>query len=296
MSVNADTAIFRRPPGERHGSRTRIGRMLTKFVLGATTTFAYVFLYIPIVALIVFSFDKSQLASSWTGFTWHWYSVLVHDSILIDALKVSAIVAVSSAFIGTAVGLLTANALVMRGFRGRTYFVGLILLPLLLPEIVLAVAFLTLLSDLHIRLGYGSLIAAHVVLTLPYATLLLFGAVSQLDPSLREAATDLGCTPFGAFIRVVLPLLMPAVLGAFLLSFSVSFGDIVMSNFLSGVGTTTLPVQVYGMLKTGVTPEINALGSVLVLATLFVVGAAGMRMIATGTRNPIVQPIGGGEA
>lgn len=270
---------------ETTGTREAIGRAGDRAIdmtIGGMSVLAYIFLYLPIVTLIVYSFDKSDFTANWKGFTWHWYSVLFHDPVILGALKVSLIVAGSTAFISTAVGTLTAVAIGKRAFRGRVAFMGLLFLPLLLPEIVLAIAFLTLLSHTHVGLGYGSLIAGHVVLTLPYSTLLLLGATTRIDPNLEEAARDLGTNAVTGFFRVTFPLLLPAIFGALLLSFTVSFGDVVMSNFASGVGTTTLPVEIYGLLKTGVTPEINALGALLVAVTLISVVAIGVRQLAGG--------------
>ena len=164
----------------------------------------------------------------------------------------------------------------------------LMLMPLILPEIVVAVAVLSLLVAMKVHLGYLTLIAGHSVLALPYATLILLGAATGLDVSLEEAASDLGCRAWQTFRRVTLPLLLPGILASILLTFTMSFDNIVMSTFVNGVGTTTLPLRIYSMLKTGITPEINALGCVLVamnLVLLTVVGATQLRrIIGTGGR------------
>lgn len=283
MSVIREMSLrAMRPTTTGRETFSRAGGRAVDISMSGVGVLAYVFLYLPIVTLIVYSFDRSDFTANWKGFTWHWYSVLFHDSVILHALKVSLIIAASSAIVSTVVGTLTAVAVGKRAFRGRAAFMGLLFLPLLLPEIVLSIAFLTLLSHAHVALGYGSLIAGHIVLTLPYSTLLLLGATTRIDPYLEEAARDLGSTAITAFMRVTLPLLLPAIFGALLLSFTVSFGDVVMSNFVSGVGTTTLPVQVYGLLKTGVTPEINALGALLVAVTLITVVVIGVRQLAGG--------------
>lgn len=261
---------------------SRAGSVVADRALGGVSVLAFIFLYVPIVALVVYSFDRSLFSSSWTGFTWGWYGTLFRDAPLQAALRISAIVGVCSAVLSTFLALLASLALTRGTFRGRAAFLALLFLPLLLPEIVLAVAFLTLTSKAGVAPGYGSLIAGHLVLTLPYATLLLLGATTRLDSSLGEAAADLGCTALGAFWRVTLRALMPAIFGALLLSFTVSFEDVIMSNFVSGPGTTPLPVYVYGLLKTGVSPEINALGTLLVLGTLLIVGVIGVRQVAGG--------------
>jgi len=270
--------------GLGQGKRAVLRRIESRIVdgaIGGVSVVAFLFLYVPIVALIIFSFDRSPLSSSWTGFTWGWYTTLFHDTFLIGALKVSLIVAVSSAVVSTVMALMSAVVLSRLAFKGKRAFMAMLFLPLLVPEIVLSVAIITMMSRLGLSLGYGSLIAGHIVLTLPYGTLLLFGAATRLDPSLEEAATDLGCNAFSAFMRVIFPLLLPAVFASLLLSFTISFTDVVMSNFASGVGTTTLPVYVYGLLKTGISPEINALGTLLVVGTLVIVGIIGMRQLVS---------------
>lgn len=262
-------------------TRKRLENRVVDSGIAGLSVLAYLFLYVPIVALVVFSFDKSSFSSSWTGFTFSWYTTLFHDSSIHHALTVSLIVAVSSALLGTLVSLLSAVVLSRLVFRGKRVFMAMLFLPLLVPEIVLAIALLTLVAKLNLPFGYATLIVGHLVLILPYGTLLLLGAVARLDPSLEEAATDLGCGSFKAFTRVTLPLLRPALFASFLLSFTISFTDVVMSNFVGGPGTTTLPVYVYGLLKTGISPEINALGTLLVAGTLLVVVAIGMRQLGS---------------
>jgi ABC-type spermidine/putrescine transport system permease subunit II len=279
------------PPHESVRERLRhAGPAIADRIMTGVSVLAYLFLYVPIVALVVFSFDRSLFSASWTGFTWGWYITLFHDAPLLAALRVSLIVGICSAALSTVIALLASLALASGSFRGRTAFMALLFLPLLLPEIVLAVAFLTLVSHAGITPGYGSLIAGHLVLTLPFATLLLLGATIRIDKSLEEAATDLGCTPVGAFWRVTLRSLLPAIFGALLLSFTVSFEDVIMSNFVSGPGTTPLPVYVYGLLKTGVSPEINALGTLLVIGTLLIVAAIGVRQVASGITSQAARP------
>ena len=270
--------------GFSRGPRAVVRRLETRVVdsgIAALSIFAYLFLYVPIIALIVFSFDRSPLSSSWTGFTWKWYTTLFHDSYVHHALTVSLIVAITAAICSTLISLLSAVVLSRLAFRGKRAFMAGLFLPLLVPEIVLAIALLTVVAKMNFPFGYATLISGHIVLTLPYGTLLLLGAASRLDPSLEEAASDLGCSGFTAFMRVTLPLLRPAVFASLLLSFTISFTDVVMSNFVGGPGTTTLPVYVYGLLKTGISPEINALGTLLVAGTLVVVAAIGMRQLTS---------------
>ena len=247
----------------------------------------FVFLYLPIAALVVYSFNSSEVSYRFDGFTFRWYLELFQDQMLGDALRTSAIVGIIAALLSTAIGFLTAFALVRFRVKGRAFFLGAILVPLIVPEIVLGVSLLTIFSTAGIPTGFVTLILGHVVITLPLATLVLMGAMSALDPSLSEAATDLGASPWVTFRRVLFPLLRPSILAAFLLSFTTSFSNIVISTFTAGVGTTTLPLRIYSTLRTGLTPELNALGTILVVATLgiiLVVGVAQMRRILAGPR------------
>ncbi|MCU1403924.1 MAG: transporter permease [Glaciihabitans sp.] len=249
----------------------------------------FVFLYVPIVGLIVYSFNSADVSYRFDGFSFRWYADLFADTLLLDTLRTSAIVGLAAALLSTAIGFLSALALVRFRVKGRAFFLGAILIPLIVPEIVLGVSLLTVFSTANVPTGLVTLILGHVVITLPLATLVQMGAMSALDPSLSEAATDLGATPWGTFTRVLFPLLRPAILAAFLLSFTTSFSNIVISTFTAGVGTTTLPLRIYSTLRTGLTPELNALGTLLVLFTLaiiLVVGVGQMRRILAGGASP----------
>nr|WP_279550086.1 ABC transporter permease [Leucobacter weissii] len=205
-----------------------------------------------------------------------------------QTLRVSALVAVITATVATVIGVMFALGLSRYRGRGRGSLLAMIALPLIVPEIVLGVALLSVFSSTGIPLGVVTLVLGHLIVSLPLATLVLMASAAMLDPSLPEAATDLGCTPWQTFTRVYLPLLRPAVVAAWLLSFTTSFSNIVMSTFLSGVGSTTLPLRIYSSLKTGLTPSINALGALLILLTLVIVLAVGitqMRRILVESRS-----------
>lgn len=245
----------------------------------------FVFLYLPIVALVVYSLNASEVSYRWEGVSLRWYVELFADRLLLETLRTSLIVGLVSALLATALGFLSSTALVRFRVKGRGVFLGAILIPLIVPEIVLGVSLLTVFSTAGIPTGFLTLILGHTVITLPLATLVQMGAMSSLDPSLPEAAADLGAGAWTTFRRVTFPLLRPAVLAAFLLSFATSFGNIVISTFTSGVGTTTLPLRIYSQLKSGLTPELNALGTLLVLLTLaiiLVVGVGQLRRILAG--------------
>jgi ABC-type spermidine/putrescine transport system permease subunit II len=239
----------------------------------------FVFLYVPIVAVIVYSFNASRSTSSWGGVSLQWYGELFQDGALLQTLRTSLIVGISAAFLATLIGFLAALGLSRYRLRGHRFVLGAVLLPLIVPEIVLGAALLSVFSFADIRLSIFTMVLGHLVITLPLATLILMGALSSLDPTLPEAAADLGASPWQTFTRVLFPLTRSALLAAFLLSFTTSFSNIVISTFTGGVGSTTLPLRVYSLLKTGVTPEINALGALLILLTIGIVSAVGLRQM-----------------
>ncbi|WP_111720897.1 ABC transporter permease [Homoserinimonas sp. OAct 916] len=261
--------------------------------LGWVTKLVLVFLYVPIVAVVVYSFNASPRTSSWEGLSLRWYVELFGDGPLLKTLQTSLIVGIFAAGLATAIGFLSALALTRYRFKGRAFFLGAIVLPLIIPEIVLGVALLTVFGSSGIKLGVVTLVLGHLIVALPLTTLIMMGSLSSLDPSLPEAATDLGCTPWQTFTRVLFPLTRSAMLASFLLSFTTSFSNIVISTFTSGVGTTTMPLRIYSMLKTGITPEINALGALLILLTLVIIFAVGlqqMRRILVGAEEKDQAP------
>lgn len=246
-----------------------------------------IFLYIPIAAVIIYSFNAAGTSTRFTGLTLEWYGAIGRDSQLLQSLRISAIVGVLTATIATLIGTLFAIGFSRYRGRGRGVVMGMIALPLIVPEIVLGVALLSVFSSVDIPLGIATLVLGHLIVGLPLASLVLMSAAAMLDPSLPEAATDLGCSPLQTFSRIYFPLLRPAVAAAWLLSFTTSFSNIVMSTFLSGVGSTTMPLKIYSSLKTGLTPTINALGALLIIFTLaivLIVGVAQMRRILVDSR------------
>ncbi len=237
----------------------------------AVTLLAYLFLFVPIVILIAYSFNASRSTVVWSGFTFDWYGEVFKDRGLRQALQVSAIIAFVSALVSTAIGALTALAIVRRRFPGRDALATLLLAPMVLPEIVMAVALLVFMVALNVTLGYFTMIVSHVLISVPFATLIVRAAAASLDKRLEEAAADLGANEWQIFWPVTFPLLLPPFVTAFLLAATLSFDNFVMSTFTSGVGTTPLPLRIYSMLKLGITPKINALGALMVLLNVLVV-------------------------
>lgn len=248
----------------------------------------FIFLYIPIAAVIIYSFNASGTNKDFSGFTLQWYIELFQDEQLMETLRTSAIVAVITATVATIIGVLFAIGLTRLRGKGTVAMLGMIALPLIVPEIVLGVALLSVFSTMNVPFGILTLVLGHLIVALPLSTLVLMASASMLDRSLPEAATDLGCNPWQTFVRVYFPLLRPAVIAAWLLSFTTSFSNIVMSTFLNGVGSTTLPLKIYSSLKMGLTPSINALGALLIMLTLAIVLAVGvtqMRRILVDSRS-----------
>jgi len=255
----------------RQKTRIWIEHHLLGRIAPAVTLLAYLFLFVPIVVLVAYSFNASRSTVVWSGFTLDWYGEVFQDRGLRQALQVSAIIAFASALISTAIGALTALAIVRRKFIGRDALATLLLAPMVLPEIVMAVALLVFMVALNLTLGYFSMIVSHVLITVPFATLIVRAAAASLDKRLEEAAADLGANEWQIFWRVTFPLLLPPIVTAFLLAATLSFDNFVMSTFTSGVGTTPLPLRIYSMLKLGITPKINALGALMVLLNVLVV-------------------------
>lgn len=237
---------------------------------------AYVFLYVPILAVVVYSFNASPTRTAWTGLSLVWYQKLLTDGPMLRTLQTSLTVGLITAVIATTIGFLSALALSRLAGRIRVSLLALLLLPLILPEIVLGAALLTTFKTIELPLGIPTLVAGHVIVCLPLATLLLMAGLTALDGSLVESAADLGCTPWQTFLRVLLPLMRPALLAALLLSFTTSFTNLTMSIFTAGVGNTTMPLRIYSMLKTGLSPEVNALGVLIIVATVIVIFAVGL--------------------
>lgn len=251
--------------------RARPGWLTRTFVHGISgwvTLLTYLFMLVPIAVLIVFAFNAGKSTVVWTGFSLEWFGKVWHNRNIARALNVSLVVALGSAALSTAIGALAAVAITRREFPGRDLLGAALAAPLVLPEIVLSVGLLVFMSFIGLSLGYGSMIVGHVLVSIPFATLIVRAAASSLDARLEDAAADLGANEWQTFRLVTLPQLMPAVATAFILSATLSFDNLVMSTFTSGVGTTTLPLRIYSMLKLGITPEINALGALMVVANV----------------------------
>jgi spermidine/putrescine transport system permease protein len=225
-------------------------------------------LYAPIAMLTAFSFNEARYAGPWTGFTLEWYRRLSVDGALHDALINSLLVAGVSTGLATLLGLGAAVGLERSRMRGRSAIETTLTLLLVVPEVMLGVGLLLWFVLLKIPLGLTTVILAHTAFNLPLVTIMIRARLRRLDAGLEDAARDLGASPWAAFCRVTLPLLAPAVAGAALMAFTVSLDDFIVTFFTAGPGATTLPLKVYSMIKAGVSPEINALSTLLVLVSM----------------------------
>jgi putrescine transport system permease protein len=231
----------------------------------------YIFLFAPIVSVIVYSFNESRLVTVWSGFSTKWYAALVQDGRILDAVRLSLTIAAFAATGAVVLGTLAAYALTRFGrFRSRSLLSGLVAAPLVLPEVTTGLSMLLLFVLLERFTGWPqgrgaiTIAVAHVTFALAYATVVIQSRLANLDPSLEEAAADLGAHPFRTFTSVVLPLIAPAIAAAWLLSFSLSLDDFVITAFVTGPGATTLPLLIFSSVKLGVSPEINALGTIII--------------------------------
>ncbi|HXP96557.1 MAG TPA: ABC transporter permease subunit [Telmatospirillum sp.] len=241
------------------------------FALYMALGLGYAFLYLPIVLLVVYSFNASRLVTVWGGFSTKWYAELLTDQKILDAAWLSLKVAVLNATISTVLGTLAAVVLVrFRRFTGRTLFTGMITAPLVMPEIITGLAMLLLFVSMEQAIGWPdgrsmtTIVIAHVTFSLSFVTVVVQSRLAQMDISLEEAAMDLGARPAKVFLVITLPIIAPALLAGWLLSFTLSIDDVVISSFVTGPGSTTLPIVIFSKVRLGVSPEINALASIVV--------------------------------
>ena len=223
------------------------------------------FLYLPIMILVIYSFNASRLVTIWGGWSTLWYVALWHDAAMLDAAWTSLRIAAISATAASVLGTLAAVVLVRAGrFCGRTMFSGLVYAPLVMPEVIIGLSLLLLFVALDLDRGFWTVAIAHTTLTLSFVTVVVQSRLLTFDRSLEEAAMDLGCPPLKTFLTVTLPLIFPAIAAGWMLAFVLSFDDLVIASFSTGPGATTLPMRIYSELRLGVKPEINAICTIMV--------------------------------
>lgn len=239
-------------------------------------TMGFVFLYVPMLILVIYSFNESKLVTVWAGFSTKWYGELLSNDAFLDAAWVTLRVAVISSTIATVLGTMAAYVLVRGGrFFGRTLFSGMIYAPLVMPEVITGLSLLLLFIGLGMDRGVLTIVLAHTTFSMCFVSVVVSSRLMTFDQSLEEAALDLGASPFTAFRLVTLPIIAPSVVSGWLLAFTLSLDDLVIASFTSGPSATTLPMKIWSSVRLGVSPEINALSTILIgLVTVGVIAAS----------------------
>jgi spermidine/putrescine transport system permease protein len=266
-------------PAPRAEDRRRSWREL---LLGTHATLVYFFLYAPIVILVLFSFTKDTFGVRWTGFTLDWYVRMFQDERLVGATLNTLKVALISTVVSTVIGTLTALAMERYRFRGRTAFDGLLYMPIVIPEIVMALALLAFfafsfgiidnITGRQLRMSLVTVTISHIAFSISFVVVVVRASLKGFDRRLEEAAHDLGANEWQTFWRITFPLILPGVIGGALLAFTLSLDDFIISFFTTGPGTSLLPVEVYSSVKRGVTPKINAISTVMLMLSMLLVG------------------------
>jgi spermidine/putrescine transport system permease protein len=236
-----------------------------KVALWVAAILAYMFLYAPLAIVVIYSFNDSRLNAEWVGFTLAWYEKLFHNEKMLHAAWNSLLIGITASAVSTVLGTMAGYA--MYRFRMRLLPV-LILAPIAIPEILMGVSLLIFFVLLNISLGMLSIVLSHIAFCIGFVAIVVRSRLAGMDESLTEAARDLGATPWNAFRLVTLPLIMPGVVAGALMAFTLSIDDFVITFFTAGVGSTTLPLQIYTMVKIAVTPEVNAISTLLMMLTL----------------------------
>lgn len=231
----------------------------------------YAYLYIPIIILVVNSFNADRYGLSWKGFSWNWYERLFNNDTLIQAALNSVSIAFFAATLSTIIGALTSIALYRYKFRGKQAVGGMLFVVMMSPDIVMAVSLLALFMLVGVSLGFWSLLFAHITFCLPYVVITVSSRLKDFDSKMLEAAKDLGASELTILRKILLPLLLPAIVSGWLLSFTISLDDVVVSSFVTSASYEVLPLKIFSLVKTGVTPEVNALATLMIIFSLTLV-------------------------
>lgn len=246
-------------------------KVFTKFNI-LSLIFGFSFLYIPILLLIVYSFNASKLVSIWGGFSTQWYTAVIENKNLLEAVATSLKVGLLSATLATTLGTLAAFVVVRCGrFPTHTFFTSMIYAPLVMPEVMTGLSLLLLFVAINLERGFLTIVLAHSIFTMSFATVVVQARLRNFDISVEEAALNLGATPLRTFFYITLPLIAPSVISAWLLSFTLSLDDLVIASFTAGPGSMTLPMKIYSQVRMGVTPEINAISTLMITAVTLIV-------------------------
>lgn len=230
----------------------------------------FIFLYLPILALVAFSFNDSKLNIIFEGFTLKWYKILFTNTTLLAALKNTLIVAVISTVVSTVIGTLAAIGLYKYDFRGKGLINSLLYIPVVIPEIVLGISLLSIYTLMKLNLGLITLIISHIAFSIPYVIISVRTVISSMNWQIEEAAHDLGASEILTFRKIILPEIWPGIVSGAVLAFTLSLDDVIISYFTTGPGSNTLPLQIYSMIKTGITPDVNALTTLIILVVMII--------------------------
>jgi spermidine/putrescine transport system permease protein len=244
---------------------------LVRRLFATWTGFVFLFFYLPIFILILFSFNQSRLNIVWTGFTLEWYATLWRDTVLVRTLKNSLIVATATTIVSVVLG--TAGGWLLYRFRYRAsgFLETLVFMPMIVPEVILGVSLLILFVTIGLQLGYTTIVISHVTFCFPFVMAAVQARLAGLDPSLEEAALDLGATPLQAFTKVLVLYLMSAIISGALMTFTLSLDELIVTYFTASAGTRTLPLEIFGRVKKGLDPSLNAISTVLIGVTVLAV-------------------------
>ncbi|MGB0438493.1 MAG: ABC transporter permease [Paracoccaceae bacterium] len=250
--------------------------MRLSWVNTVSLTLGFAFLYLPMVILVIYSFNESKLVTVWAGFSTKWYGELFQNEEFLDAAWVTVRVAVMSSTLATILGTMAAYVLVRAGrFAGRTLFSGMIYAPLVMPEVITGLSLLLLFIGIGLDRGVVTIVLAHTTFSMCYVSVVVSSRLASFDRSLEEAALDLGASPAEAFRLVTLPIIAPAVISGWLLAFTLSLDDLVIASFTTGPSATTLPIKIFSAVRLGVSPEINALSTIMIaIVTVGVITAS----------------------
>jgi putrescine transport system permease protein len=266
-------------------------RRLSRFNI-ASLSLGLVFLYLPIVILVIYSFNASRLVTVWGGWSLHWYREFFNDGAMIEAAWMSLRVAATSASIATLLGTCAAVALSRgEGFKGRTLFSGMLYAPLVMPEVITGLSLLLLFVAVNAERGFWTVTIAHTTLTMCFVAVVVQSRLASIDKSLEEAAMDLGCSPPRAFLAVTLPLIVPAIVAGWMLAFTLSLDDLVIASFTTGPGSATLPIRIYSEVRLGVKPEINAICTLVIALIAVVIIVASLAAKLSSVKGESAAPL-----
>jgi spermidine/putrescine transport system permease protein len=276
VTPNAPSSAFSGPPARiaarsRALTRDRARASFNSRILTWLSIGIFIFLYLPIIVLVIYSFSGGSNVGVWAGFSTRWYAELLGDRLLLSAFRVSLWVALWSTLIATVLGTLAALALERYRFFGRLTFDTVMYLPIIIPDIVMALSTLLFFVTVAVPLSRYTILVTHVAFNVAFVAVVVRARLAEMDKSLEEAAADLGASAWTTFRRVTLPILMPGIVSGALLAFTLSLDDFVITFFVSGPGSTTLPVRVYSMIKFGVTPEVNAISTLMLAGSTVLV-------------------------